>query len=372
VIKSMKIRIKPTKEQEKKLWQSGGTARFIYNWALAKEQENYKNGGKFISDNDLRKEITQLKKTDEFKWLHEVSNNVAKQSVKDACLAYRRFFKGQASFPRFKSRRKSNPSFYNDNIALEVKTGLVLIERVGWIKTSEQIPMGVKYSNPRISFDNKYWYISVGIEQGNNIQELNKDLSIGIDVGIKDLAICSNGMTFKNINKTRVVKQLEKRLRKLQRRVSCKYLKNKKGSKFVKTSNIIKLEKQIKLLHRKLANIRSNHNHQATNMIVKTKPSRVVMETLKIKGIMKNKHLSKAIAKQCLYEFKRQMKYKCEFNGIEFIEADTWYPSSKTCSECGHIKKKLKLSDRVYICEECGCVIDRDYNASINLSRYSA
>lgn len=177
-------------------------------------------------------------------------------------------------------------------------------------------------------------------------------------------------MTFKNINKTKSVKKHEKRLRRLQRRVSCKYLKNKEWSKFVKTSNVIKIEKQIKLFHRKITNIRSNHNHQATNMIVKTKPSRVVMETLNIKGLMKNRHLSKAIAKQCLYEFKRQMQYKCEFNGIEFVEADKWYPSSKTCSECGHIKPKLSLSVRTYICEECGCVIDRDYNASINLSRY--
>ena len=187
---------------------------------------------------------------------------------------------------------------------------------------------------------------------------------------MKTLAICSNGMTFKNINKTRVVHQLEKRLRRLQRRVSRKYLKNKEGSKFVKTNNIIKIEEQIKLLHRKLANIRSNHIHQVTNKIVKTKPSRVVMETLNIKGMMKNKHLSKSIAKQCLYEFKRQMKYKCEFNGIEFIEADKWYPSSKTCSNCGYVKAKLSLSERRYICEECGCIIDRDYNASINLSRY--
>ncbi len=229
--------------------------------------------------------------------------------------------------------------------------------------------MSCKYTNPRISFDGKYWFISVGVEKEKPVIELTGE-SIRIDLGIKDLAICSNGMTFKNINKTGVVKQLEKRLRRLQRRVSCKYLKNKEGSKFVKTGNIIKLENQIRLLHRKLANIRSNHIHQATNMIVKSKPSRVVMETLNIKGMMSNKHLSKAIAKQCLYEFKRQMKYKCEFNGIEFIEADKWYPSSKTCSGCGHVKKRLSLSERTYICEECGCVIDRDYNASINLSRY--
>ncbi|SHK35327.1 putative transposase [Hathewaya proteolytica DSM 3090] len=369
MILGKKVRLFPTKVQEQKLWQSVGTARFIYNWTLARQEENYKNGDKFISDNDLRKELTILKKT-KLNWLNEVSNNVAKQAVKDGCEAYKKFFKGLADRPRFKSRRKSKPSFYNDTSKLKVKESSVLIEKVGWVNTKKNsIPMNCKYTNPRISFDGKYWFISVGIEKENPIVELTTE-SIGIDVGIKDLAICSNGMTFKNINKTRVVKQLEKRLRRLQRRVSRKYLKNKEGSKFVKTSNIIKIEKQIKLLHRKLANIRSNHNHQATNKIVKTKPSRVVMETLNITGMMKNKHLSKAIAKQCLYEFKRQMQYKCEFNGIEFVEADKWYPSSKTCSECGHVKSKLSLSERTYICEECGCVIDRDFNASINLSRY--
>ena len=369
MILGRKVRLYPTKEQEQKLWQSVGTARFIYNWTLARQEENYKNGGKFISDNDLRKELTILKKT-ELNWLNEVSNNVAKQAVKDGCEAYKKFFKGLADRPRFKSRRKSKPSFYNDTSKLKVKESSVLIEKVGWVIVKKNsIPMNCKYTNPRISFDGKYWFISVGIEKEKPIVKLTTE-SIGIDVGVKDLAICSNGMTFKNINKTRVVKQLEKRLRRLQRRVSRKYLKNKEGSKFVKTSNIIKIEKQIKLLHRKLANIRSNYNHQATNEIVKTKPSRVVMETLNIKGMMKNKHLSKAIAKQGLYEFKRQMKYKCEFNGIEFIEADKWYPSSKTCSECGHVKPKFSLSERTYICKECGCVIDRDYNASINLSRY--
>lgn len=369
MILGKKVRLYPTKEQEQKLWQSVGTARFIYNWTLARQEENYKNGGKFISDNDLRKELTSLKKT-ELNWLNEVSNNVSKQAVKDGCEAYKKFFKGLADRPRFKSRRKSKPSFYNDTSKIKVKEKSVLIEKIGWATIKKNsIPLDTKYTNPRISFDGKYWFISVGIEKEKPIIELTTE-SIGIDVGIKDLAICSNGMTFKNINKTRVVKQLEKRLRRLQRRVSRKYLKNKEGSKFVKTSNIIKIEKQIKLLHRKLANIRSNYSHQATNKIVKTKPSRVVMETLNIKGMMRNRHLSKAIAKQCLYEFKRQMQYKCEFNGIEFVEADKWYPSSKTCSQCGHVKRKLSLSERTYICEECGCVIDRDYNASINLSRY--
>jgi putative transposase len=252
-----------------------------------------------------------------------------------------------------------------------VKNNIVLIEKVGWVNTSEQLPIDVKYNNPRISYDGKYWYISVGIEVENPVVELTGE-SVGIDVGIKDLAVCSNGMTFKNINKTKLVKNLEKRLRRLQRKISKKYEMNKEGRKFVKTSNIIKLEKQIRLIHRRLSNIRNNHLHQATNKIVKTKPSRVVMETLNIKGMMKNKHLSKAIAEQCLYDFKVKLKYKCEFNGIEFVEADKWYPSSKTCSECGHIKSRLSLSERTYICEDCAAVIDRDYNASINLSRYSA
>jgi putative transposase len=198
MILARKVRIIPNKEQEQQLWKSVGTARFIYNWTLAIQEENYKNGGKFISDNDLRKELTILKKTEEYKWLNEVSNNVSKQAVKDACNAYKNFFRGLSEKPKFKSRRKSKPSFYNDNIKLKVKNNIVLIEKVGWINTSEQLPIDVKYNNPRISYDGKYWYISVGIEVENPVVELTGE-SIGIDVGIKDLAICSNGMTFKNI-----------------------------------------------------------------------------------------------------------------------------------------------------------------------------
>lgn len=371
MILSKKIRIIPTTEQEQQLWKSAGTARFMYNWTLAKQEENHKNGGKFISDNDLRKEVTIMKQTEEFKWLNEVSNNIAKQAVKDACNAYIRFFKGESEKPRFKSKKKSNPSFYNDNIKLKVKPKKVLIEKVGWLKTKEQIPMDVKYTNPRVSFDGKYWYISVGVEKEKPKVELTGE-SIGIDVGVKSLAKCSNEMTYENINKTETVKKLEKRLHRLQRKLSKKYELNKEERKYVKTSNIEKLEKEIRLIHRRLSNIRKNYLHQATTKIVKTKPSRVVMETLNIKGMMKNKHLSKSIAQQGLYEFKRQLQYKCEFYGIEFIEADKWYPSSKMCSECGHIKQKLSLSERTYICEECGLVIDRDFNASVNLSRYSA
>ena len=367
MILAKKIRLYPTEEQKQKLWQSVGTARFIYNWTLNRQEENYKNGGNFIKDNDLRKEITQLKK-EKLSWLNEVSNNVAKQAVKDACNAYKNFFKGLADKPKFKSRKKSKPSFYNDTSKLKAKEKSVLIEKVGWVKTKEQVPMGVKYTNPRISYDNKYWYLSVGIEVEMPVVKLTGE-SLGIDVGVKDLAICSNGMTFRNINKSKEVRRLKKSLKRKQRQCSRKYEKNKIGKEYVKTKNIAKLEKQIRLLHRKLANIRSNHIHQATNKIVKAKPSRVVMETLNIKGMMKNRHLAKAIQQQGLYDFKVKMKYKCAFYGIEFVEADKWFPSSKICSCCGNIKKDLKLKDRVYKCN-CGLSIDRDLNASINLSRY--
>ena len=378
MIKSIKVRLKPTKEQETLMFKSCGIARFTYNWGRAKWEDAYKQGQN-PSKTIIRKEFNNvLKKDINYQWIKEVSAQVTSQAFEDLNTAYKNFFKGLSNYPKFKTKKNSKQSFYVRYDAIKFQDNKVNLEKIGKVKykTNYNIPNLPKYNNPRCYFDGKYWYLTFGFEHNETKVGLNKDLSIGIDLGIKDLAICSNGMTFKNINKTKKVKKTEKKLKRLQKQVNRKYENNKikKESEncyqLNKTNNMIKLEKQIKLVYRKLTNIRNNHLHQATNMIVKTKPSRVVMETLDIKGMMKNKHLSKAIAEQCLYEFKRQMQYKCEFNGIEFVEADKWYPSSKTCSGCGHIKKELKLSDRVYICEECGCVIDRDYNASINLSRY--
>jgi putative transposase len=368
MILAKKVRLKPTKEQEKQMWKSVGVARWVYNWTLAKQRENYQKGYKFLSDGVLRKEITQIKKTDEFKWLGDVSNNVAKQAVKDACDAYKKFFKGLAKHPKFKSKKKSKPSFYNDNVKLKVKEKMVLIEKVGWVKTAEQIPMNVKYLNPRISHDGRYWYLSIGIKSNVAKAELTNEV-IGIDLGIKELAVCSNSRVFKNINKTAKVKKLEKRLRRLQRKVSRKYEMNKEENRYVKTSNTIKIENRIRHLYRRLTNIRMNHIHQATNAIAKTKPSKVVMEDLNVTGMMKNRHLAQAIAKQKLYEFIRQMKYKCQKYGIEFIQVSRFFPSSKICSSCGQIKTDLKLSDRKYVCD-CGLEIDRDLNAALNLAKY--
>jgi putative transposase len=373
MIISLRVRLEPNNVQNSLMFQSAGTARWAYNWTLAKQEENYKQGGKFIFNNDLRKELTQLKKTEGLIWLNKYSNNITKQAVKDACEAYKKFFKKLSDKPKFKSKRKSRPAFYQDTEKIKFMNGKVRLEKIGWVSLSEKdrIPEDSKYTNPRVTFDGVHWYVAVGIEVEQEIVELTTE-SIGIDVGIKDLAICSNGIIAKNINKTKKIKKLEKKMRKLQRKVSNKYLKNKKGGSYRKTRNIIKLEKNIKKLHRNLDNIRTDYRHKVTTEIVKTKPSRIVMESLNVKGMMKNRHLSKAIAQQGLFDFKTMIQYKSKKIGTEFIEADRWYPSSKTCSECGHVKTKLALSEREFSCEWCGTVIDRDLNASINLSRYKA
>lgn len=363
MILSKKIRLKPTKEQEKILYKSAGTARFIYNWTLVKQEENFKLGNKFISDNDLRKEITILKKS-ELIWLNEVSNNVAKQAVKDACNAYKNFFKKISKKPKFKSKKKSKLSFYNDCLKLKFKQNLVLIEKVGWVKCNEPL-LNQKFYNPRISFDNKYWYLSVGIDVESTKEELTGEI-IGIDLGIKDLAIVSTNKVYKNINKTRSAKKVKKKLKRLQRQVSRKYNMNKEEKRYQKTANIVKLEKQIRLLYRKLSNIRNNHLHQVTTEIVKTKPSQIQIEDLNVKGMIKNRHLSKAITEQCFSTFVNYLTYKCEFYGINLVKIPRFYPSSKRCSCCGNIKSDLKLSDRVYKCQ-CGYIEDRDLNASYNI-----
>lgn len=368
-------------KQRTKLFQYAGCARFAYNWAIAREQDNYNQGNKFLSDSELRKEFTQLKKLQEYKWLNEVSNNVTKQAIKDACNTYKRFFKGQCKYPKFKSKKHSTPSFYQDNIKIQFTDTHVKVEKfsmskkqnkqkLNWIKLCEKgrIPTDCKYVNPRFTYDGLYWYVSVGIEV-EDATTIPLNDGIGIDLGIKDLAVCSDKNTYKNINKTQRVKKLEKRKRRLQRCISRRYEKNKKGVSYCKTSNIIKREKELLKVAKRLTNIRQNHIHQATSEIVKRKPSFICMEDLNVSGMMKNKYLSKAVWQQGLYEFRRQIKYKSELNNIPVIIADRLFPSSKLCSCCGNIKKDLKLSDRIYKCQ-CGNIIDRDFQASLNLKIY--
>lgn len=385
MIKSLRIQLKPNDKQKTKLVQSAGVSRFAYNWALGRQKENYQNGGKFISDNELRKEFTQLKKQEGYSWLNDYSNNIPKQAIKDACDSYIRFFKGQAKFPKFKSKRKSRPSFYVDVGKIKFTGTHIKLEKLttskkknrqqfNWIRLCERERMsygeGTKYINPRVTFDGVNWWVSVGIEYDDGL-EVPTGKGIGIDLGISELAICSDETRYENINKTKTVKKLEKKKCRLQRKVSNKYEIGKEGeNRYTKTSNIIKLENQLRVLHQRISNIKTNHLHQSTTEIIKRKPSFIVLEDLNVSGMMKNRCLSKAIQNQSFYEFRRQIEYKGSWNNIEVIIADRYFPSSKTCSQCGNYNEDLKLSDREYLCKECGSVLDRDYNASLNLKNY--
>lgn len=389
---SKKIRLKPTPEQEIVFRKSAGVARWAYNYFLSEKERVYQEylangetGAKSVSEGTVRKYINNVLKKTTHTWLSEVGNNVMKQAVKDANTAFQSYFKGFSDKPRYKSKHKSKLSFYVNYESLSRKNGGFHGEKIGFVKTSEPLPKlkkGEKYSNPHISFDGNYWYLTVGYEVSETKCELTGE-SIGIDLGIKDLAICSNGKTYQNINNSQEVRRLEKVLKREQRKLSRMLAQNISGYRTVgdkrfpvfirplyECKNFQKQKKIIKLLYRKLANIRNNYLHQTTAEIVKTKPSRIVMETLNVKGMMKNKHLAKAIQKQKFYEFKRQISYKCQKYGIAFVEVPVFYPSSKTCSCCGCIKRDLKLSDRIYRCHHCGLTIDRDFNASLNLANY--
>lgn len=381
MIKSIKVILNPNNKQLTKLFQYAGCARFAYNWVIAREQENYKQGNKFLTNNELRKEFTQLKKLQKYKWLNEISNNVTKQAIKDACNTYKRFFKGLCKYPKFKSKKHSALSFYQDNVRIRFTDTHVKVEgfsmskkqskqKLNWIKLCEKgrVPIDCKYTNPRFTYDGLYWYVSVGIEVDDNTI-ISSNEGIGIDLGIKKLAVCSDENTYENINKTQRIKKLEKRKRRLQRSISRRYEKNKKGASYCKTSNIIKREKELLKVTKRLTNIRQDYLYQTTSEIVKRKPSFICIEDLNVSGMMKNKYLFKVIQQQGFYEFRRQIEYKSEWNNIPVIIADRFFPSSKLCSCCGHIKKDLKLSDRIYKCE-CGNVIDRDFQASLNLKMY--
>ena len=371
-MKTLKIRLYPTREQEILFYKHINCQRYIYNWALNLNNELYRKDKKKYSSTVLCKMLTQYKKQEV--WLSEVSNTTLKESIRNLDKAYTNFYKGRANLPRFKSRKKSKLSFYSryDKIKF-YQNNTVNLEKIGKVKykSSYNIDLTqiIKFSNPHVSYNGRCWVLTLGIEVINEFQELTNEV-IGIDLGVKYLAICSNGMIFKNINKDLTIKKLEKRLKRLQRQVSKKYELNKERRSYRKSNNIIKLENKINRLYRKLHNIRLNYIHQTTSAIVKIKPCMIVMEDLCIKDMMKNKSIAKQVQKIGLYEFIRQMKYKCEWNSIRFEQVDRYFPSSKICSNCFNIKKDLKLSDRTYYCEKCGLTIDRDFNASINLMNY--
>jgi putative transposase len=374
MIRSYKVRLLPNQKQEQLLWKHVNVSRFVWNFGLSHQIELYKNNQKHLSGYDLRKMFINLKQQDEHIWLKEISSHTVSNVCLDLDDAYKRFFKKQNGKPKFKKKNKCKDSFPVRQDGFYLINNCAVIEKIGKVKyqTNYELPQGrfvCKFSNPRIQYTNNKWILSFGMECNNQTQELT-DNSMGIDLGIKELAIVSCGnefKVFKNINKTNKVKKIKKQLKQIQRKTSKKYHTN---GNFEKSNNILKTEKRIKKLYNKLSNIRKNYIHQTTRQLINLLPHRVVMEDLNIMGMMKNKHLSKAIQEQCFYEFIRQMKYKCEESGIEFIQVPRFYPSSKTCSDCGCIKSDLKLKDRIFKCEHCGFEIDRDFNASLNLMNY--
>ena len=380
MILTYKVRLEPNNKQHACMLQYAGAARFAYNWALEQQDKNHKEGGKFLSDCDLCRQFTQYKQTNH--WLYNISNEVTKKAIKDACLAYKRFFRKQSNFPNFKSRKKSKPSFYQGSCKVKFTNTHIKLEKIAdskkpnrlklnWVKLSEanRIPFVDTYLNPRITFDGLHWYVSVGVEHPDDSVPVPTNQGIGIDLGLKELAICSDGHTYGNINRTDRVRRLEKQKRRKQRQISRKYEKNKDGNKYVKTKNIEKAELKLLKINHKLTNIRNDYIHKVTTDIVKREPSFIVIEDLNISGMLKNKHLSKSVQQQNFYKFREILTYKAGLAGIKLIIADRFYPSSKLCSHCGTIKHNLKLTERTYICNECGLEIGRDLNASLNLCR---
>lgn len=371
LIASEKIRLYPTPEQEHLFWKFYNTARFTYNECLAYKIQVYQEQDYSCKVQDLIEHIQNLKYSGDYDWLLEVPESVTKQVIKDLDKSYKSFFqRGNKGFPKFKKKSKTKPSFYvrSDKFKQIDSTHI----KVTGIKTHIRIKpfrMITQLLNPRISFDGKYWYLSFSYEV-NGLPKSDSDKVMGIDLGVSHLATTSDGVVYENINKTKRVKQLEKRKRYLQRKLSRKYEANKKDNKFVKTNNILKLEQELRLVIRKLKNIRDTYIHQVTYDLVKTKPGYIVIEDLNVKGMLKNKHLSKVIQEQEFYKFRQYLTYKCQYYGVELIVADRFYPSSKTCSCCSYKKKFLSLSERTFVCPECGQVIDRDLNAAINLKNY--
>ena len=380
MFKAYRTEINPTKEQKIIIRKTIGVCRYVYNLYLAYNKEMYEKEGKFISGMEFSKWLNNefIPNNPDKSWIKEVSSKAVKQSIMNAERAFKRFFNKQSKFPRFKKKKDEDVKMYfvkNDSkTIIECERHKIKIPTLGFVRLKEKgyIPTDQTIKSGYVSYKAGRYYVSVITldtkEFTNN--ELNE--GIGIDLGIKDFAIVSNGEVYKNINKTKKVKKLEKYLKKEQRKLSRKYEslkkrnKNKKGK--ATKQNIQKQVKKVQVIHQKLNNIRVNYINQVVNEIVKTKPSYITLEDLNVKGMMKNKHLSKAIAQQSFYDFKTKLSYKCKIQGIEIRIVDRFYPSSKLCSECGSINKNLKLSDRTYICPECGCIIDRDYNASKNLA----
>ena len=375
LLKSFKTEINPTEEQKARIRRTIGTCRYVYNFYLGHNKALHDNGEKFMTGKSFSLWLNNeyIPDNPDKTWIREVYSKAVKKSIEDGCTAFTRFFKHQSDFPKFKKKGKSDVKMYfvrNNPKDCQCERHRLKIPTLGWVRIKEKgyIPTtkdGYMIRSGTVSVKAGRFYVSVLVE----IPDVNIDNSsnegIGIDLGLKDFAIISNGKTYRNINKSAGLKKLEKQLIREQRSLSRKYESLKKGES-TQRANIQKQRLKVQKLHHKMDNIRTDYINKTIAEIVKTKPSYITIEDLNVKGMMKNRCLSKAVASQKFYEFRTRLKAKCDENGIELRVADRFYPSSKTCHHCGSVRKNLKLSDRIYRCE-CGYVADRDLNAALNL-----
>ena len=375
LLKSFKTEINPTEEQKARIRRTIGICRYVYNFYLGHNKALHDNGEKFMTGKSFSLWLNNeyIPDNPDKTWIREVYSKAVKKSIEDGCTAFTRFFKHQSDFPKFKKKGKSDVKMYfvrNNPKDCQCERHRLKIPTLGWIRIKEKgyIPTtkdGYMIRSGTVSVKAGRFYVSVLVEIPDVNIDNNSNEGIGIDLGLKDLAIVSNGKTYRNINKSAGLKKLEKQLIREQRSLSRKYENLKKGES-TQRANIQKQRLKVQKLHHKMDNIRTDYINKTIAEIVKTKPSYITIEDLNVKGMMKNRCLSKAVASQKFYEFRTKLKAKCDENGIELRVADRFYPSSKTCHHCGSVRKNLKLSDRIYRCE-CGYVADRDLNAALNL-----
>ena len=376
--RAYKVEINPTDKQKSKIHQTIGVSRFVYNFYIAHNKEIYHREGKFVSGMDFSKWLNNeyIPKNQDMKWIKEVSSKATKQAIMNGDKAFRDFFKKAKGFPRFKKKKNQDVKAYfpkNNKTDWTLERHKVKIPTLGWVRLKEfgYIPVNSIVKSGTVSQKADKYYVSILVEEDDKKVYKSTNEGLGIDLGVKEFVVCSNGIKFKNINKTSTVKKVEKKLKREQRKLSRKYESLKIRNKNLKegratSQNIQKQLVKVQKLHQRLTNIRTDYINKIVSSIIKQKPSYITIEDLNVKGMMKNKHLSKAIASQKFFEFKTKLMFKCKENHIELRIVDRFYPSSKTCSSCGKVKKDLKLSDRIYKCD-CGFTIDRDLNASINL-----
>ena len=375
MLKSFKTEINPTEEQKARIRRTIGTCRYVYNFYLGHNKALHDNGEKFMTGKDFSLWLNNeyIPNNPDKTWIREVYSKAVKKSIEDGCTAFTRFFKHQSDFPKFKKKGKSDVKMYfvrNNPKDCQCERHRLKIPTLSWVRIKEKgyIPTtkdGYMIRSGTVSVKAGRFYVSVLVEIPDINIDNNSNEGIGIDLGLKDFAIVSNGKTYRNINKSAGLKKLEKQLIREQRSLSRKYENLKKGES-TQRANIQKQKLKVQKLHHKMDNIRTDYINKTIAEIVKTKPSYITIEDLNVKGMMKNRCLSKAVASQKFYEFRTRLKAKCDENGIELRVADRFYPSSKTCHHCGSVRKNLKLSDRIYRCE-CGYVADRDLNAALNL-----